>query len=130
MSGNPHSVAAVAASDPFAAWASEAYSSFTVWPCWAAWIKSTTRPRPLMLLFPPASPCSLQDQNCPEGQPSPLKETQAGKRPRPQHVLEKVRGEEESRLGQGLGSGKIASHALAGGMGWGKAPGAEVQTSF
>lgn len=84
-----------------------------------------------MLLFPPASPCSLRDQNCPEGQPSPLKETQAGKRPRPQQVLEEVRGEEESRLGQGLGSGKIASHALAaGGMGWGKAPGAEVQTSF
>ncbi|XP_075846216.1 ATP-dependent DNA helicase Q5 isoform X4 [Microtus pennsylvanicus] len=30
------------------------------------------------------SPCSLRDQNCPEGQPNPLKETQAGKRPRPQ----------------------------------------------
>lgn len=39
------------------------------------------------------SPCSLQDQNCPEGQPSPLKETQAGKRPRPQHVLEKESSE-------------------------------------
>ncbi|XP_038184199.1 ATP-dependent DNA helicase Q5 isoform X3 [Arvicola amphibius] len=39
------------------------------------------------------SPCSLQDQNCPEGQPSPLKETQAGKRPRPQQVLEEESSE-------------------------------------
>ncbi|XP_040605993.1 ATP-dependent DNA helicase Q5 isoform X1 [Mesocricetus auratus] len=28
--------------------------------------------------------CSLQDHSCPEGQPSPLQEAQAGKRPRPQ----------------------------------------------
>lgn len=39
------------------------------------------------------SPCSLRDQNCPEGQPTPLKETQAGKRPRPQQVLEEESSE-------------------------------------
>ncbi|XP_041491662.1 ATP-dependent DNA helicase Q5 isoform X1 [Microtus oregoni] len=43
------------------------------------------------------SPCSLRDQNCPEGQPSPLKETQAGKRPRPQQVLEEESSEKTQK---------------------------------
>uniref|UniRef100_A0A8C2QFT8 ATP-dependent DNA helicase n=1 Tax=Cricetulus griseus TaxID=10029 RepID=A0A8C2QFT8_CRIGR len=34
------------------------------------------------------STCSLQVHSCPEGQPSTLQEAQAGKRPRPQQVLE------------------------------------------
>ncbi|XP_007641522.4 ATP-dependent DNA helicase Q5 isoform X2 [Cricetulus griseus] len=39
------------------------------------------------------STCSLQVHSCPEGQPSTLQEAQAGKRPRPQQVLEEESSE-------------------------------------
>ncbi|KAL6046928.1 hypothetical protein STEG23_019968 [Scotinomys teguina] len=43
------------------------------------------------------STCSLRDQSFPEGQPSPLKETQTGKRPRLQKVLEEESQENSER---------------------------------
>lgn len=43
------------------------------------------------------STCSLEDQSFPKGQPSPLKETQAEKRPRPQQESQEKRAQKRLR---------------------------------
>lgn len=43
------------------------------------------------------STCSLEDQSLPKGQPSPLKETQAEKRPRPQQESQEKRAQKRLR---------------------------------
>ncbi|CAH6776423.1 Recql5 [Phodopus roborovskii] len=43
------------------------------------------------------STCSLRDHSCPEGQPNPLQEAQAGKRPRSQQILEEESSERRTQ---------------------------------
>lgn len=53
------------------------------------------------------STCSLEDQSLPKGQPSPLKETQAEKRPRPQQESQEKRA--QKRLRPSTNSSALAS---------------------